>query len=172
MQSEASRIANVTVAFLSNGDVTRADRRRVEVVASRLFEEVVLLDAEVGFSSDCVAAIEAARGERILLVEAAGPQVCAETLLALVCWPESEIVQPVDRAGHALPISIWRRGALVAALRERAQRVGSASAPSASVASRLASQTACERVSLAELGLEDAPQALFDGGEDPGRCSI
>ena len=139
---DASRIANVSVMLWSAD--RDADWQRVAALAARIFEEVIVVDGNV----DPLAALESAQGERILLVESPeAASVCAETMLALVSWPEAAVVQPVDDAGHRLPFSIHRRAALLAR------------------GLPLAADSNVERVSLARLGVDDAPHPLFVGPE-------
>lgn len=95
-----------------------------------------------------VAALEAARAERVLVVATDLLRLGPELLLALVAWPEADVVLP-RRAGRIEPLcALWHRERALAAARE---------------------QLASERLALHELVarldarfLEDADLAAID----------
>ncbi|MFO0690702.1 MAG: hypothetical protein U0900_18525 [Myxococcota bacterium] len=143
-------------AAVGTPDARRAAARRgddagrssggVGALCRALFEEVVEIGIDGGAGgaglrapeprAQLVAALSAATGERVLVVDAvdAGP-LDAEVVLALVAWPEADAVVPVDRSGADLPFGLYRREVCLAKL----------GAPEAGLA--------VERVPLAALGL-------------------
>lgn len=151
----ASRIANVSV-IIRTGSAAGAPVEAAALGAERdsgtgrslvglcraLFDQVIEIGAG-GSGTDLAAALSAATGERVLVVEAeAGRAVTAEGLLALVAWPERSALRPVDADGADLPWAIFRREECLAQLQT----------------------LEIERVPLAALGL-DANDGRPGGGE-------
>jgi molybdopterin-guanine dinucleotide biosynthesis protein A len=127
-----ARLAGISAALLTGGSGTRLgrDKSRVPLAGvaaatrmagrlARLFEEVLLVGGEPPEDAPgrrvpdppgpacalrgVLGALEAARGERVLVLATDLPLVCDALLLALVAWPEADAVVP--RAGegrHAL----------------------------------------------------------------------
>ena len=182
---EASRIANVTAVIApmrpaSEGVRARAlaEARGLARLCGALFEEVIWLDGEEDPPPGCLrvrpervaddgrgglaAAAVAAKGDRLLWigpVDGPEPALRSDVLLALVAWPEHVGVQPVDAAGRTLPLAIHRRADWLASGR------GADGAPARDLRP---DERALERVTLAALGLDGAPAAIFawrDGAE-------
>ena len=108
------------------------------------------------FVAGVAAAIEAARGDRVIVVAGGDERASAELLLSLVAWPEAAIVMLSDPEGTGPCPMICRREDLMARARNVLVRTSAIS----SYASFLAGlDTAL--VPLARLGLADAPCALF-----------
>ena len=164
----ASRIANVSAVIRTRpaagagaageGDRDRRAAQALGVLCRGLFDEVVELDvggAGEGPGADLAAALAAASGDRVFVLEAeAGRSATAETLLALVAWPEGRAVQPV--AGDVdLPWALFRREACLERLRAR-EGVDDAGRERSALAGSLGATLGVERVSLATLGLVDA----------------
>lgn len=108
------------------------------------------------FVTGVAAAIEAASGDRVIVVGEGDEMASAELLLSLVAWPEAAIVMPSDPAGvHSLPV-IYRRDDLLARAREALARP-------ASFASFESFLVGLETVlvPLACLGLTGSPSPLF-----------
>jgi molybdopterin-guanine dinucleotide biosynthesis protein A len=142
------RIANVAAAVLIGGASSRmgedkarrsfagiAAATRASRLLASLFADVMLVggdapDDAVGrrvadvAGPRCalrglVAALEAARAERVLVVATDLPLLGPELLLALVAWPEADVVLP-RRAGRIEPLcAIWHREHALVAARER-----------------------------------------------------
>jgi molybdopterin-guanine dinucleotide biosynthesis protein A len=67
-----------------------------------------------------VAALDAARAERVLVVATDLPLLTPALLLALVAWPSAGVVLPRRDAGHLEPLcAIWTREPALAAAREQ-----------------------------------------------------
>jgi molybdopterin-guanine dinucleotide biosynthesis protein A len=142
------RLANVSAALLVGGASSRmgADKARVEIggesaaarLASRLatlFEEVLLVGGEPPQEATgrrvadpegprsalrgLVAALEAARGERVLVLATDLLGVTPELLLALVAAPEAEVVAPRSAAGPEPLCALYRREPALAEARRR-----------------------------------------------------
>lgn len=178
----ASRIANVTAAVLVGlGQGACSSSELVDRMAA-LFEDTLWLDdrppdgapgrfvSVVGAQRDLVAgvaaAIEAARGERVIVVAAAeSARVGAELLLALVAWPERAVVMVVE-GERSLPVcAIYRREDLLASARNVL-----ASPSSSTSLETFLSGLEVERVTLARLGLGGGPHPLFAGREEREAC--
>ena len=66
-----------------------------------------------------VAALAAARAERVLVVATDLPLLTPALLLALVAWPAAEVVLPRSAGGHLEPLcAIWSRKPALLAARE------------------------------------------------------
>jgi len=132
MGAGEARLAGISAALLTGGSGTRLgrDKSRVPLAGvaaatrmarrlARLFEEVLLVGGEPPDDTPgrrvpdppgpacalrgLLGALEAARGERVLVLATDLPLVSDALLLALVAWPEADAVVP--RAGegrHAL----------------------------------------------------------------------
>ena len=150
--SGSGRFSNVAGAVLTGGASSRmgSDKAQLEVggVASAtrvarclalLCEDVVLVGGDPpadapgrrapdGEGPRCalrgvVAALEAARAERVLLVATDLPFVTPDLLLALVAWPEADAVVPRTPDGaHPLCALYRREPALAAARRHLAEQ--------------------------------------------------
>lgn len=186
---EASRIANVSAALLVGfagrpmADPRAGHARSLAALMARLFEDTFEVGdaAPVGDRTDSApsgrrvpcrgdrrdvisgvaAAIEAARGERVIVVGDADPGVTAELLLALVAWPETAVVMPVDAAGSSPLRAIYRCDDL----RARARAVLESADPPPSVDTFLAGLEVAQ-VPFARLGLAGAPIPLFAESAD------
>jgi molybdopterin-guanine dinucleotide biosynthesis protein A len=127
-----SRLAGISAALLTGGSGTRLGRDKSRVplggVASatrigsrlaRIFDEVLLVGGEPPDDTPgrrvpdppgpacalrgVLGALEAARGERVLVLATDLPLVSDALLLALVAWPEADAVAPRTGEGrHAL----------------------------------------------------------------------
>lgn len=132
------RIANVSAALLLGGGSQRMGRDKAHLewngaaLATRiarqleeLFEDVLLVGGTPpgdapgrpvadGEGPQCalrgvVSALEAAHSERVLIVATDLPLLGPELLLALVAWPEADVVLPC-REGRIEPLcAIWSR---------------------------------------------------------------
>jgi len=132
VEAGAARLASISAALLTGGSGTRLGRDKARVrlagvaaatrMASRLariFEEVLLVGGEPPDDTPgrrvpdppgpacalrgVLGALEAARGERVLVVATDLPLISDALLLALVAWPEADAVVPRAREGrHAL----------------------------------------------------------------------
>jgi molybdopterin-guanine dinucleotide biosynthesis protein A len=145
---EDGRIATVAAALLVGGASSRMgrDKSRLEVggvanatrlarLLGALFEELLLVggeppadaagqrvaDAEgpVCALRGLVAALEAARAPRVLVVATDLPLLTADLLLALVAWPEADAVVPLGAAGIQPLCALYRREALLSLARAR-----------------------------------------------------
>jgi molybdopterin-guanine dinucleotide biosynthesis protein A len=66
-----------------------------------------------------VSALEAAAGERVLVVATDLPLVTPDLLLALVAWPEADAVVPRTGAGSHPLCALYRRDAVLPIVRSR-----------------------------------------------------
>jgi len=142
-----ARLATVSAALLTGGSGTRLGRDKARVplagvaaatrMASRLariFEEVLLVGGEPPDDAPgrrvpdppgpacalrgLLGALEAARGERVLVLATDLPLLGDALLLALVAWPEADAVVPRVREGrHALCALLARERVLPVAKR-------------------------------------------------------
>lgn len=178
----ASRIANVTAAVLVGlGQGARSSSELADRMAA-LFEDtlwigdpppdgapgrfVSVASAQRDPVAGVAAAIEAARGERVIVVaEVQSARVGAELLLALVAWPERAVVMVVE-AEKSIPVcAIYRREDLL----ERARKLLASPSSPTSLETFL-SGLEVERVTLARLGLGGGPHPLFAGRELREAC--
>lgn len=179
---ESSRIANVTAAVLVGfGDAAARKPRPSRIgslapLLSQLFEETLWVGdgrstGAVGRPvlrpgnrrdgvSGIAAAIAAARGERVIVIDEGDALASAELLLALVAWPEAAIVLPLsgEAADTVCPRGIYRCDAL----RARAEEQLEGRAPTSDFETFVAGLEVV-RVPVATLGLSDAPIPLFAG---------
>jgi molybdopterin-guanine dinucleotide biosynthesis protein A len=146
LSGAAGRFANVAGAVLIGGASQRmgedkarrsfagaAAATRASRLLASLFEDVVLVGGDAppdavgrrvadGEGPRCalrglVAALGAARAERTLVVATDLPLLGPELLLALVAWPEADVVLP-RRDGRIEPLcALWRRETALAAAR-------------------------------------------------------
>ena len=136
------RIATVTAALLVGGASSRLgrDKSRVELdgVASStriarllagLFDEVMLVGGDPPADAPgrrvrdvegtrcglrgLVSALDAAGGERVLVVATDLPLVTADLLLALVAWPEADAVVPRTADGSHSLCALYRRDSVL-----------------------------------------------------------
>jgi len=144
---EESRIANVGGAVLTGGTSKwmGSDKAHMEIggepaatrIASLLaaiFEEVLLVGGDPPASASgrrvsdpegppcalrgLVGALEATRVERVLVLGTDLPLVTAPLLLALVAWPEADVVAPrVGERAHPL-CALYRRDSVLPLARE------------------------------------------------------
>jgi molybdopterin-guanine dinucleotide biosynthesis protein A len=98
-----------------------------------------------------VAALDAARAERVLVVATDLPLVTPELLLALVAWPEADAVVPRSEEGPHPTCALYRREPVLAAARER---LG---------AGRLGLRGVLDAVDTAWIGPEDLARVDPDG---------
>ena len=142
-------LGNVTGAVLVGGASTRmgsdkaqrpfagvASATRTSHLLAAHFEDVLLVGGDPpadatgrrvadGDGPRCalrglVAALGAARGERVLVVATDLPLLTPALLLALVAWPAADVVSPRNAAGHLEPLcAIWTREPALAAAREQ-----------------------------------------------------
>ena len=144
----SGRIATVTAALLAGGASSRLgrDKSRVELdgVASStriarllagLFDEVMLVGGDPPADAPgrrvrdvegtrcglrgLVSALDAAGGERVLVVATDLPLVSADLLLALVAWPEADAVVPRTADGSHPLCALYRRDPVLPLARER-----------------------------------------------------
>jgi hypothetical protein len=178
---EASRIANVSAAVLIGGakGPRCADAGGIDGLLERLFDETLRIDESgdarpaagrgidperpVDVVDGLATALLAARSERVIVAGEGDPRVSAESVLALVAWPEKPVVLVMpDASGRPAdpshPFGIFRRDALEGRARARLER----SAHAQSLATFLAGLEV-ERVSLAQLGLAPRPIPPFTG---------
>ncbi|MDJ0850549.1 MAG: molybdenum cofactor guanylyltransferase [Myxococcota bacterium] len=143
-----SRFATISAAVLTGGASTRMghDKARMEVggaasatllarLLDGLFEDLLLVggsppddapgrrvpdpDGPVCALRGLVAALDAARGPRVLVVATDLPLLTPDLVLALVAFPEADAVVPrSERSLHPL-CALYRRGAVLPAARER-----------------------------------------------------
>lgn len=145
MSEPTSRFATVSAAILVGGRAeVGASRLAVAGVANttrianrlvRLFEDVMLVGADSPPEApgrrvadvagpECalrgvVSALEAARTERVLVVACDLPLISSELLLALVAWPEADLVLPRTRDGLQPACALFRRDAALPIARTR-----------------------------------------------------
>lgn len=178
---ESSLIANVSAAVLVGFEVAASTPRPSRIgslapLLSRLFEETLWVGdgrssgtvgrpvARPGNRRDVVsgiaAAVAAAHGERVIVIDEGDALASAELLLALVAWPEAAIVLPVsgEAADTDCPRGIYR----CEALRARAEEQIEGRAPTGDFETFIAGLEVV-RVAVATLGLSDAPIPLFAG---------
>jgi molybdopterin-guanine dinucleotide biosynthesis protein A len=107
-----------------------------------------------------VGALEAARCERVLVVATDLPLLAEDLLLALVAWPESDVVLPAD-AGGAHPLcAIYRRDACLPVARDHL-------ATGRLALHALVGALESDRVSLEDLGLADLGPAVLTNVNTP-----
>ena len=142
------RIANIAAALLAGGGSTRMGRDKARLplagvaAATRaaqlldsLFEEVLIVGGDAPVDAPgrrvpdpegprcalrgLVGALEATLAERVLVVATDLPLLSPELLLALVAWPDAEVVAP-RVAGRIEPLcAIYSRPAALAPARAR-----------------------------------------------------
>jgi molybdopterin-guanine dinucleotide biosynthesis protein A len=142
-----SRIATVTGGLLVGGASSRmgrdkarlalggvANATRLARLLAGLFEEVLLVggdppaeapgrrvadpDAPVCALRGLVAALEAARAPRVLVVATDLPLLTPDLLLALVAWPEADVVVPRTGKGLHPLCALYHRSPALPAARE------------------------------------------------------
>ena len=177
---EASRIASVSAAVLvgfaapTAGATPDAKRDAIGLAArmAQLFEDTLwvgdappeALSARHVFCSEdhrdfvtgVAAAIEAASGERVIVVGEGSAMVSAELLLSLVAWPEAAIVRPSGLTGSSPSPVIYRREDLLARARAALASPGSFMSYE-----RFSAGLESVLVPLARLGLAGSPSPLF-----------
>ena len=142
------RFANIAGALLAGGASTRMGRDKARLTlagvaaatrAARLldslFEEVLIVGGDPPADAPgrrvpdpegprcalrgLVGALEAARAERVLVVATDLPLLSPELLLALVAWPDADVVAP-RAAGRIEPLcALYARRAVLPAARAR-----------------------------------------------------
>jgi molybdopterin-guanine dinucleotide biosynthesis protein A len=145
--SAEGRLRNVSAALLLGGESRRmgCDKARLEIAGVALatrtarlladhFEDVLLVggappaDAPGRRVADpegppcalrgLVGALAAARSERVLVVATDLPRLAPELLLALVAWPDADVVLPAVE-GRLEPLcALWARAAALPVARE------------------------------------------------------
>jgi molybdopterin-guanine dinucleotide biosynthesis protein A len=147
-RSSEGRIANVSAALLTGGASRRmgADKARLEIAGepaavrlagrlAALFEEVLLVGGEPPPEArgrrvadapgprsalrGLVAALEAASGERVVVLATDLLGVTPELLLALVAAPEADVVAPRTARGPEPLCALYRRDAVLGEARRR-----------------------------------------------------
>lgn len=144
-----SRLANVSAALLLGGESRRmggddkaarsfagepAGTRASRMLAS-LFEDVLLVggapppgavgrtvadgDGERSALRGLIAALDAARTPRVVVVATDLVLLTPELVLALVAWPEADVVLPRSAAGIEPLCAIWRREPALKVAREQ-----------------------------------------------------
>ena len=142
-----SRLATVSGAVLVGGASSRmgrdkarltldgvANATRLARLVAGLFEEVLLVGGDpppeapgrrvadpegpVCALRGLVAALEAARGPQVLVVATDLPLLTPDLLLALVAWPEADVVVPRTGQGLHPLCALYRRSAALPAARE------------------------------------------------------
>jgi molybdopterin-guanine dinucleotide biosynthesis protein A len=145
------RLADVAVAVLLGGASTRmgADKARIELegvpsavrlarLAAELFEEVLLVGGtppagapgravadpagEPSALRGLVGALAAAAAPRVLVVATDLPLVTPDLLLALVAYPDADVVVPRSAAGFEPLCALYRREAVLPLARARLAR--------------------------------------------------
>jgi molybdopterin-guanine dinucleotide biosynthesis protein A len=143
-----ARLATVGAALLAGGASARmgsdkahlpvggvACATRIARLLAGLFEEVLLVGGDPPRDAPgrrvpdapgprcalrgAVAALEAARGERVLLVATDLPLLTPDLVLALVAWPEADAVVPRSADGPHPLCALYRREPALAAARPR-----------------------------------------------------
>jgi molybdopterin-guanine dinucleotide biosynthesis protein A len=99
-----------------------------------------------------VGALEAARGERVLVIATDLPRLSPELLLALVAWPEADVVLPRSERGLEPLCALWQRASVLP--RARAQLA----------AGRLALHELVSQGSVSQLEGDDLRAVDRDGG--------
>ena len=109
--SPAGQLANVSAALIAASTTSTSDAAEEHArLLARLFEDLVVVGADVaglgrkvvsttgehGFGAALIAALEAAREDRVLVLDAGGPPVSAKLMLGMTAWPEHECVAPGD----------------------------------------------------------------------------
>ena len=147
-QIAEARFASIAAALLTGGESTRMGRDKARLplggvaAATRaarlldsLFEEVLIVGGDPPLDAPgrrvpdpegprcalrgLVGALEAARAERVLVVATDLPLLSPELLLALVAWPEADVVAP-RAAGRLEPLcAIYARDAALVSARAR-----------------------------------------------------
>jgi molybdopterin-guanine dinucleotide biosynthesis protein A len=150
MPAGEARLATIAAALLTGGAGRRLarDKSRIELAGvaaatrlarrlARLFEDVLLVGGDPPADAPgrrvpdppgpacalrgIVAALEAARAERVLVLATDLPFVTDDVLLALVAWPEADAVVPREGEGrHALCALLHRERVLAPARRRLA----------------------------------------------------
>jgi molybdopterin-guanine dinucleotide biosynthesis protein A len=121
----SGRIATVAGAVIAKPGGDDREAARVARLLATLFQEVVWVGAEppadapcrradrvagpAGDSRDLATALAAAAAERVLVICAGCARVTPDLLLALVAWPEADVVAPGVIADTAPPIALYRR---------------------------------------------------------------
>ena len=190
----SSRLGNVTGALLLGGESTRMGRDKAHLewngeswstraarLLAELFAETLLVgghpeeEAPGRLVADpagpacalrgLVGALEAATSPRVLVVATDLPFLCADLLLALCAWPESEIVVPSDEHGDHPLCAIYQR--------EPCLEIARANLGSDRLSLReLLAQVDCDRVSIQQLGLSDLGPALFTNINTPDELAL
>jgi molybdopterin-guanine dinucleotide biosynthesis protein A len=163
----AGRFATVSAALLLGGEGASAiDPAGLATQLARLFEDVMLVGGDPApelpgrrvadvDGPDCVlrgvvSALAAARGERVLVVAGDLPDLTPELLLAIVAWPEADLVCPRTRGGLQPVCGLYRRdAALEVARRQLAE-------------GRLSLNELASALDTAELGAEELARLDLD----------
>jgi len=129
----SGRIATVAGAVIAKPGGDDREAARAARLLATLFQEVVWVGAEppagapcrradrvagpAGDLCDLASALAAAAAERVLVVYAGCARVTPDLLLALVAWPEADVVAPEFLADAPPPIALYRREPALRVLR-------------------------------------------------------
>ncbi len=191
---QTSLLGNVTGALLLGGESKRMGRDKAHLqwrgeswstraarLLAGLFTETLLVGGNPDDEApgrriadptgpDCalrglVGALEAATSPRVLVVATDLPFLCADVLLALCAWPESEVVVPSDEAGDHPLCAIYERAVCLEIARTNLARDRLS-------LRELIAQSDCDRVTIEQLGLRDLGSALFTNINTPDELAL
>ena len=145
----ATRVARVLRGICS--EVLLVGGRPPEDAPGR---RVVDLEGPVCALKGLIAALRAARAERVLVVATDLPLVTTDLLLALVAWPEADAIVPRSREGPHPMCALYRREAVLAVAQEQLR------------AGRLKLQAVLDAVDTAWFGPEELARV------DPGGLAL
>lgn len=131
----ASRLATVSAALLLGGGPPASDPARLAGALARLFEDVMWVGGEPPPGAagrgvpdvegpacalrGLVSALASARSERVLVLDGRLRDPAPELLLALVAWPEADLVRPRTPDGAQPLCAIYRRARVLELARAR-----------------------------------------------------
>jgi molybdopterin-guanine dinucleotide biosynthesis protein A len=164
-----SRFATVSAAvLLGDGGAAPPAVAALAGRLARLFEDVMLVggapaaglpgrhvpdvDGPACALRGVVSALAAARAERVLVVAADLPDLASELLLALVAWPEADLVWPRTRAGLQPVCGLYRREPVLEVARRQLAE------------GRLALHELAAKLACAELAVADLAAAGLETG--------
>jgi molybdopterin-guanine dinucleotide biosynthesis protein A len=112
-----------------------------------------------------IGALEAATSPRVLVVATDLPFLCADVLLALCAWPESQAVVPSDENGDHPLCAIYDRVACLDIARSNL-------ASNRLSLRELLALVDCDRVTTGQLGLSDLASMLFTNVNTPDELAL